>query len=64
MKHKVKVQIPVEKRGFLGIPKTVIEIRTIVVDSKTYKEMTRAEKNCPITIEEMMLYDELDEWED
>ena len=38
MKHKIKVKVPVEKRGFLGIKKTVMETRTIEVDGKTYKE--------------------------
>lgn len=27
MKHKVKVQVPVEKRGLFGIKKTVMETR-------------------------------------
>ena len=39
MKHKVKVQVPVEKRGLFGIKKTVMETRTIEVDGKTYKKM-------------------------
>ena len=36
MKHKVKVQVPVAKRGLFGIKKTIMETRTIEVDSKTY----------------------------
>lgn len=38
MNHKVKVQVPVEKRGLFGIKKTIIESRTIEVDGKTYKK--------------------------
>ena len=34
MKHKVKVNVPVEKRGFLGMKKTVMETRVIEVDDK------------------------------
>ncbi len=64
MKHKVKVQVPIEKRGLFGIKKTVIETRTIEVDGKTYKKMQQEKKNRPYSIEEMMLYDEIfDEWE-
>ena len=64
MKHKVKVQVPVEKRGLFG-KKTVMEMRTIEVDSKTYKKMKQEAKNRPYSIEEMMLYDEIfDEWGD
>jgi hypothetical protein len=64
MKHKVKVQVPVEKRGLFR-KKTVMETRTIEVDSKTYKKMKQDAKNRPYSIEEMMLYDEIfDEWDD
>lgn len=56
MKHKVKVQVPVEKRGLFGIKKTVMETRTIEVDGKTYKKMQQEKKNRPYSIEEMMLY--------
>ena len=59
MKHKVKVQVPVEKRGLFGIKKTVMETRTIEVDGKTYKKMKKEWENRPYSIEEMMLYDEL-----
>ncbi len=43
MKHKIKVKVPVEKRGFLGIKKTGMETRTIEVDGKTYKKMKNEE---------------------
>lgn len=59
MKHKVKVQVPVEKRGLFGIKKTVMETRTIEVDGKTYKKMKTKWKNRPYSIEEMMFYDDL-----
>ena len=65
MKHKIKVQVPVEKRGFIGMKKTVMETRTIEDDGKTYKKMQKEAKNRPYSIEEMMLYDEIfDEWDD
>ncbi|MBQ9324863.1 MAG: hypothetical protein IJ246_03725 [Clostridia bacterium] len=59
MRYRVKVKVPVEKRGFLGSRKTVMETRIIEVDRKTYKEMKKREKQKPYTLEEMMLYDEL-----
>ena len=65
MKHKVKVQVPVKKRGFLGFEKTVMETRIIEVDDKTYRKMQKQKKDRPYSIEEMLLYDEvLDEWDD
>ena len=59
MKHKVKVQVPVEKRGHFGFKKTVMETRTIEVDGKTYKKMKKEWENRPYSIEEMMFYDDL-----
>lgn len=59
MKNRIKVQVPVEKRGFLGIKKTVMETRTIEVDGRTYKKMQRDYNNRPYSIEEMMLCDDL-----
>ena len=60
MKHKIKVQVPVEKRGILGTKKTVMEKRTVKVDDKTYKRIQKERKNRPYSIEEMMLYDLID----
>ena len=64
MKHKVKVNVPVEKRGFRGMKKTVMETRVIEVDDKTFRKMKREQreqrrrqKNRPFSLEEMMLYD-------
>ena len=59
MKHKVKVKVPVEKRGFLGIKKTVMETRIIEVDDKTYKKMKRDWANRPYSIDEMLFYDDI-----
>ena len=59
MKHKVKVKVPVEKRGLFGIKKTVMETRTIEVDGKTYKKMKKEWENRPYSIKEMMFYDDL-----
>ena len=59
MKHKVKIQVPVEKRGLFGIRKTVLETRIIEVDGETYQERKKEWRNRPYSIEEMMLYDEL-----
>ena len=65
MKHKVKIRVPVEKRGLFGARKTVYEMRVIEVDDKTYKEMQRKKKAQPFSVEEMMLYDEVfDEWDE
>ena len=64
MKHKVKVQVPVKKRGLLGFEKTVMETRIIEVDDKTYRKRQKQQKERPYSIEEMMLYDEVfDEWD-
>ena len=57
-KHKVKVKVPVEKRGLFG-KKTVMETRVVEVDDKTYREMQKAYDNRPYSVEEMFLYDEL-----
>ena len=59
MKHKVKVKVPVEKRGFLGSKKTVMETRIIEVDDKTYKKMKRDWANRPYSFEEMLFYDDI-----
>ena len=59
MKHKIKVQVPVEKRGILGTKKTVMETRIVEVDGKTYKKMKNEREKRPYSIEEMMLYDDL-----
>jgi len=37
----------------------VWETRIIKVDDKTYKEMKKAERNKPYTLEEMIFYDDI-----
>ena len=45
MKHSVRVQVPVVKRGFLGRKRVVYEERTIVVDGRTYHRMMKEQAN-------------------
>ena len=59
MKYKAKVKVPVEKRSFFGITKTVMETRSVEVDRKTYKKLQKEKENRPYNIEEMMFYDDL-----
>ena len=44
MKHRVRVQVPVEKRGLFGRRKIVYEERTIVVDGRTYRRMAKEQR--------------------
>lgn len=65
MKHKVKVKVPVEKRGFLGMKKTVMETRTVEVDGKTFRKIKKEKRNRPDSFWEMAMYDEIyDDWDD
>lgn len=59
MKHKIKVQVPIEKRGLLGFKRTVMTTQIVEVDSRTYKRMKNENTSRPYSIEEMMLYDDL-----
>ena len=45
MKHRVRVQVPVVKRGLFGRKKVVYEERTIVVDGRTYRRMMEEQAN-------------------
>ena len=45
MKHKVRVRVPVVKRGLFGRKKVVYEERTIVVDGRTYRRMMNEQRN-------------------
>ena len=45
MKHRVRVQVPIVKRGLFGRKKIVYEERTIVVDGRTYRRMMREQQN-------------------
>lgn len=63
MKHKIKVKVPVEKRGLFGVKKTVIESCIIEMDGKTYGKLKKEKRSHPYSIEEMMFFDEIsDEW--
>ena len=59
MNHKVKMMVPVEKRTLFG-KKTVMQERTVTVDSKTYRKMKKAERDRPYSIDEMMFYEWMD----
>ncbi len=58
MKHRIRIKVPVEKRGLFGIRRTVLEERTVEVDGKTYRRLQQEQKNRPYSVEEMLLYDE------
>ena len=65
MKHKVKMQVEIRKKGFFG-EKKVIEERTVCMDDKQYREYKKEGKkrkqewnNRPYSIEEMIFYDDL-----
>ena len=45
MKHRVRVQVPVVKRGLFGRKKVVYVDRTVVVDGSTYRRMKNAQRN-------------------
>ena len=45
MKHRVRVQVPVVKRGLFGRKKVVYVDRTVVVDGRTYRRMKNAQRN-------------------
>ena len=64
MKHKIKIKVPVEKRGFLGIRKTVYETRVIEVDGKTYRRLKKEQADRDIDELWMLFYDDLFEGED
>ena len=65
MKHKVKMQVEIRKKGFFG-ERTVIEERTVCMDDRQYRKYKKEEKkrkqernNHPYSIEEMMFYTDL-----
>ena len=43
--HKIKVKVPVEKRGLFGIKKAVYEERVIEVDDKKFRELKKKQKH-------------------
>jgi hypothetical protein len=63
MKHKIQIEVERNKKGFLGITRTVKEKKTVVVDDKTYRKLKAQEKrngkNRTYSLEEMMFYDDM-----
>ena len=59
MKNKIKVKVPVEKRGLFGVKETVIESRIIEVDEITYRKLKKEQCSRHYSIEKMILYDEI-----
>lgn len=59
MKHKVKITIETEKKGFFGGKKKVLEERWIEVDEKTYQKMLREGKieDEGLSVEDMVIMD-------
>ena len=49
MKHRVRVQVPVERRGLFGRRKIVFEKRTILVDGRTYRRILREQRGESMT---------------
>lgn len=45
MKHKVRVQVPVVKRGLFGRKRVVYVEKTVVVDGRTYRRMMNEQWN-------------------
>ena len=45
MKHRVRIQVPVVKRGLFGRNKIVYEERIVVVDGRTYRRMMNEQRN-------------------
>ena len=45
MKHKVRVRVPVVRRGLFGRKKVVYEERTVVVNGRTYRRMMKEQQN-------------------
>lgn len=45
MKHRVRIQVPVVKRGLFGRKKIVYEERIVVVDGRTYRRMMNEQRN-------------------
>ncbi len=49
MKHRITVQVPVERRGLFGRRKIVFEKRTILVDGRTYRRILREQRGESMT---------------
>jgi len=48
MKYKVRVRVPVERRGLFGRKKIVYEERTVLVDGQTYRRMQREQQDAEL----------------
>lgn len=48
MKYKVRVRMPIERRGLFGRRKIVYEERTILVDGQTYRRMQREQQDAEL----------------
>ena len=48
MKYKVRVRVPVERRGLFGRKKIVYEERTILVDRQTYCRIRREQQDAEL----------------
>lgn len=61
MKYRVRIQVPVEKRGLFGRRKIVYEERTVLVDKQTYRRIRREqeERELDAFLDEMELMDEI-----
>ena len=59
MKHRIRVQVPVVKRGLFGRKKIVYEERTILVDGRTYRRMMK-EQECQGTDDFLDFIDEME----
>ena len=55
---KVKVKVETEKPGLFG-SKKVTEYRNVKVDDKTYRRLMKEKAKKPLSIDEMILYDEI-----
>jgi len=58
MKHKVKMRVETEKQGLFGKRK-VLQEQIVEVDSSTYKKMKRKQKQRPLSVDELLFYDEI-----
>jgi len=73
MKRKITLTCKMKKKGFLGIPYTITEKKTVEVDEELYEHLkaqeeskkkskskkTKDKQPQPYSIEEMMFYDDL-----
>ena len=61
MKHRITYYVETKKKGLFGIPRKVKEKKVVYVDSKAYKKLKRERNNRSFFIEEMILYDLVNE---